>query len=54
MMAKLNDLKSIDNKKTFLYYLVEYMADNNKEELLDVTSVLEKLENSTNFYLFLN
>ena len=48
---KLAELKSNDNKKTFLFNILEHISDNKMEELLDITKTLEKLQESINTYL---
>jgi hypothetical protein len=47
---KLAELKSNDNKKTFLFNILEHISDNKMEELLDITKTLEKLQESINIY----
>jgi len=39
-------LKSVDNKKTFLYHLMEWMVDNGKSNLLDITTYISGLKQS--------
>ncbi len=54
MMAKLADLKTIDNKRTFLYYIMDYMSENNKSDLFNITDHLSKLKESNfTFFYFL-
>ena len=52
MISKLSDLKSIDNKKTFLYFLLDYMSENNKTDLFEITNHLSELKDS-NFLILL-
>jgi hypothetical protein len=40
-LAKLSELKSNDNKKTLFYYIVEYIGDNNMEDLFEIIIYLE-------------
>jgi diaphanous 1 len=40
-LPKLNELKTSDNKRTLLYYIIEYIGENKMEDLLKITTELE-------------
>ena len=52
ILIKLAELKTSDNKKTFLLNLLEYISENKIEEILEITKFLEKLQESKSFHKF--
>lgn len=45
ILTKLTELKTNDNKKTLMFYLVENIAEND-EKLLEITKYLDRLSDS--------
>lgn len=52
-LIKISDLKSTDNKKTLLTYLVEYVYDNKMEDTLTITRQLEDLAKRKIYHNFI-
>lgn len=42
-LSKISEIKSNDNKKTLLVYIVEYIGDNKLDELFGITTTLDQL-----------
>jgi hypothetical protein len=51
-LAKLSELKSLDNKKTLFSYIVEYIGDNKMEELFEIVMYMEVFQGCKVFVYF--